>query len=149
MYAVCLLPNHFHLSLQTRKDPILQIMSSLATGFSMYYNRAYSHFGPVFQNRYKSILIQNEAYFIQLSQYIYLNPVLAGLVSDPVNYSYSTFGEAIGLRPLHLLDTAIVRLIGETKHSKEEYRKFVYEGMNADFSGYGKVIYGRGGSTRE
>ena len=101
IYAFCLMPNHFHISIQTRKDPISKIMASLTTSYSMYFNRTYNHFGPVFQNRYKSILVENDAYFIQLSQYIYLNPVKAKLVKDPVLYPFSSIREALGREPLY------------------------------------------------
>ena len=49
IYAFCLMPNHFHISIQTRKIPISKIMSSLTTSYSMYFNKAYQHYGPVFQ----------------------------------------------------------------------------------------------------
>lgn len=134
LYALTLMPNHFHLSIQTRKTSISTIMSSLTTSFSMYFNRTHQHVGPVFQNRFKSILIQSNAYFIRLSQYIYLNPVRAGLVSDPLLYQYSSIREALGKEPLRFLDNDIVRLIGETKLSREEYGKFIYEGPSDDLS---------------
>lgn len=132
IYAFCLMPNHFHISIQTRKTPISKIMSSLATSYSMYFNRTYQHFGPVFQNRFKSILIQNDSYFLKLSQYIYLNPVRAGLVLDPINYKFSSIREALGKEPLNFLDQDIVRLIGETKGSQAEYKKFIYDGISED-----------------
>jgi len=128
------MPNHFHISIQTRKDPISKIMSSLTTSFSMYYNRTYLHFGPVFQNRYKSILIENDSYFLKLSQYIYLNPVKAKLVSDPLLYKFSGLKEALGLEPRLTLDEDIIRLIGETKGSLNEYKKFILAGVKDDFT---------------
>ncbi len=130
IYAICLLPNHFHVSIQTRKVPINKIMSSLTTSYSMYFNRTHKHTGPVFQNRYKSILIENDNYFIQLSRYVYLNPLKAGLVDDPLDYPYSSFAETVGEKPLKLLDNDIIRLIGDTKKTQEEYKKFVYEGIS-------------------
>lgn len=132
IYAFCLMPNHFHISIQTRKIPISKIMSSLTTSYSMYFNRAYQHFGSVFQNRFKSILIENDSYFLKLSQYIYLNPVRAGLVSDPKDYLYSSFKEALGQKPLKFLDKDIIRLTGETKKSQKEYEKFIYEAISQD-----------------
>ena len=100
----------------------------------MYFNRIYKHFGPVFQNRFKSILVENDPYFIKLSQYIYLNPVKAGLVEDPMDYKFSSIREAVGVEPLSYLDGDIVRLIGETKKSQEEYRKFIYDGISEDLT---------------
>lgn len=132
IYAFCLMPNHFHISIQTRKIPISKIMSSLTTSYSMYFNRTYKHFGPVFQNRFKSILIENDEYFLKLSQYIYLNPVKAGLVSNPKDYLYSSFKEIIGEDALKFLDKDITRLIGDTQKSKKEYERFVYNGITQD-----------------
>jgi len=134
IYAYCLMPNHFHISIQTRKTPISKIMSSLSTSYSMYFNRTYNHFGPVFQNRFKSILIENDSYFVKLSQYIYLNPVKAGLIKNPLDFQYSSIREALGNEPLRLLDEDIVRLIGDTKGSRKEYRQFIYEGFDEDLT---------------
>lgn len=134
IYAFCLMPNHFHISIQTRKIPISKIMSSLTTSYSMYFNRTYGHFGPVFQNRFKSILIESDPYFLTLSRYIYLNPVKAGLVSDPKEYPYSSIKEALGLTPISHLDSDIIRLIGESEGSRKEYEKFIYNGIPQDLS---------------
>lgn len=134
IYAFCLMPNHFHISIQTRKVPISKILSSLTTSYSMYFNRTYNHFGPVFQNRFKSILIQKDTYFLQLSRYIYLNPVKAGLVKNPSQYPYSSIREVLGKEPLNFLDKDIVILIGDTKGSQKEYEKFIYGGIKEDLS---------------
>lgn len=132
VYAYCLMPNHFHISIQTRKTPISKIMSSLSTSYSMYFNRTYNHFGPVFQNRFKSILVENDSYFLKLSQYIYLNPLKANLTHDPILYPYSSIREALNKEPLQFLDGDIVRLIGNTKGSQKEYEKFIYDGIGED-----------------
>lgn len=140
IYAFCLMPNHFHISIQTRKTSISTIMSSLITSYSMYFNRTYNHLGPVFQNRFKSILIEGYPYFRKLSQYIYLNPVKGGLVKDPIAYPYSSIREAIGKESRFFLDDDIVRLIGETEGSRREYEKFIYEGLSEDFSEVEKLF---------
>lgn len=140
IYAYCLMPNHFHISIQTRKVPISKIMSSLATSYSMYFNRTYSHFGSIFQNRFKSILIESNSYFLKLSQYIYLNPVKARLVSDPTLYKFSSIREVLGREPLNYLDQDIVRLIGETKESQKEYEKFIFDGASQDLSAIDKLF---------
>ncbi|MBI4079042.1 MAG: transposase [Candidatus Levybacteria bacterium] len=134
LYAVCLMPNHFHLSIQTRKAPISKIMASLTTSYSMYFNRTHEHFGPVFQNRFKSILIENDSYFLALSRYIYLNPVKASLVDDPMMYKFSTLREAVGREALNLLDNDIVRLVGEAGSGVKVYEQFIYDGISEDLS---------------
>lgn len=140
IYAYCLMPNHFHLSIRTRKISVSKIMSSLATSYAMYFNRKYNHFGSVFQNRFKSILIEHDAYFIQLSQYIYLNPLKAGFVTDPILYKFSSIREALGKESLFILDSDIVRIIGETKKSQKEYEKFIYSGLTDDFSEFTQLF---------
>ena len=132
IYAYCLMSNHFHISIQTRKSPISKIMASITMSYSMYFNKRHEHVGPVFQNRFKSILIENDPYFLKLSQYIYLNPVKAGLVKDPIDYQFSGIREALGLEPLRILDADIVRLIGETEKSRGNYKNFIYEGLAQD-----------------
>lgn len=100
----------------------------------MYFNRTHKHFGPVFQNRFKSILIESDSYFLKLSQYIYLNPVRGGLVSDPLLYKYSSIREALGKEPPLVLDGDIIRLTGETKKSLKEYEAFIHSGLKEDFT---------------
>jgi len=134
LYAYCLMPNHFHLSIQTRKTSISKIMSSLATSYAMYFNRNYEHSGPVFTNRFHSILIENDPYFLKLSQYIYLNPVNAGMIKNPIDYPFSSIKEALGREPLTILDEDIVRLIGETAGSQKAYEQFIYDGLKTDLT---------------
>jgi putative transposase len=81
-YAWALIPNHFHLLLKTGKTPFASVMRRLLTGHTMYYNRRHRRHGHLFQNRYKSILCQEETYLRELVRYIHLNPLRAGLVED-------------------------------------------------------------------
>lgn len=134
IYALCVMPNHFHISLKVRKSPISKIMSSLTTSYSMYFNRVHKHYGPVFQNRFKSILVENNNYFLTLSRYIYVNPVKAGLVNDPQKYPYSTFSEAIGNTPPKFLGDDIKTLVGETQTAVNSFKNFVYEGLTLNLN---------------
>ena len=81
-YAWALIPNHFHLLLKTGIYPIATVMRRLLTGHAVYYNRRHRRHGHLFQNRYKSILCQEETYLRELVRYIHLNPLRAGLVED-------------------------------------------------------------------
>lgn len=91
-YAWALIPNHFHLLLRTGTDPIVTVMRRLLTGHAVYYNRRYRRHGHLFQNRYKSILCQEDAYFLELIRYIHLNPLRAGLVTDLDHLGKYPFG---------------------------------------------------------
>ena len=134
------MPNHFHLSLKINKAPISKIMSSLTTSYAMYFNRTYHHVGPVFQNRFKSILVESDSYFLSLSRYIYLNPLKDGLVENPLHYPYSSVWEILGSEPLKYLDVDIVKLIDDTEMSRKEYKEFILGKTPDDAFGFDNLF---------
>lgn len=81
-YAWALMPNHFHFLLKTGMTPVATVMRRLLTGHAVYFNRRHRRHGYLFQNRYKSILCQEETYLRELVRYIHLNPLRARLVDD-------------------------------------------------------------------
>jgi len=81
-YAWALMPNHFHLLLKTGKVPISTVMRRLLTGYAMGFNIRHQRSGHLFQNRYKSILCQENVYLKELVRYIHLNPLRGGLVEN-------------------------------------------------------------------
>ncbi len=102
-YAWALLPNHFHLLLRTTSTPISTVMRRLLTGYAVVFNHRHNRSGHLFQNRYKSIICQDDLYLLELVRYIHLNPLRARLV-DHVE-ALSGYGES-GHR----------QLLGLTKH---------------------------------
>ncbi|MBN1665077.1 MAG: transposase, partial [Deltaproteobacteria bacterium] len=81
-FAWSLMPNHFHLLVRTGHTTISTVMRRLLTGYAIWYNRTHRRHGHLFQNRFKSILCQEDTYLIELVRYIHLNPLRAGLVHD-------------------------------------------------------------------
>jgi putative transposase len=81
-YAWSLIPNHFHLLLRTGKVPIATVMRRILTGHAVRFNRRHKRHGHLFQNRYKSILCQEDTYLLELIRYIHLNPLRAKLVDN-------------------------------------------------------------------
>jgi len=79
-FAWALIPNRLHLLLRTGVAPIATVMRRLLTGYAVSFNRRHRRHGQLFQNRYKSILCQEDPYLIELVRYIHLNPLRAGLV---------------------------------------------------------------------
>lgn len=79
-YGWALIPNHFHLLLKTGEVPIATVMRRLLSGYAAGFNRKRHRSGHLFQNRYKSILCQEDVYLSELVRYIHLNPLRAGLV---------------------------------------------------------------------
>ena len=81
-FAWALIPNHFHLLLKTGASPISMVMRRLLTGYAVSFNSRHGRYGHLFQNRYKSIVCQEDPYLLELVRYIHLNPLRAGLVND-------------------------------------------------------------------
>lgn len=133
-YAWALLPNHVHLVLKTGDVPVSRLMQRLLTGYVVTYNRRHHRVGHLFQNRYKSILCQEEPYLLELVRYIHLNPLRANVVSGYqalARYPYCGHGVILGRRKVDWQDVhAILGLFGDSeKTARRRYRDFVREGI--------------------
>jgi len=133
-YAWALCPNHFHLLLKTGKTPITTVMRRLLTGYAVTFNLRYRRHGHLFQNRYKSILCQEESYLLELVRYIHLNPVRAKLVAGITQlnrYGYSGHSRLMGQFGSEWQDTAsILRRFGKrVSVARKKYAEFVEEGI--------------------
>lgn len=80
--AWCLIPNHFHLLILRGPHPLAEVMRRLMTGYAVGFNLRYKRSGHLFQNRYKAILCEKDAYLLELTAYIHLNPLRAHLVGN-------------------------------------------------------------------
>jgi putative transposase len=135
IYAWALIPNHVHLLLKTGLTPIAIIMSRLLTGYAGYFNRRHRRHGHLFQNRYKSILCQEEPYFRELVRYIHLNPLRAELVGELKaldKYPYSGHRAVLGSvrRDWQQVDY-VLGFFGKTKSAaRRAYRHFVEKGVS-------------------
>jgi len=81
-YGWSVMPNHFHLIIRTGTKSLSELMRRVLTGYAIYFNKKYRRSGYLFQNRYKSILCQEEVYLLELVRYVHLNPVRSGTVKD-------------------------------------------------------------------
>ena len=81
-FAWAMIPNHVHLLMRAGLTPIATVMRRLLTGYAVQFNRRHRRHGHLFQNRYKSILCQQDPYLLELVRYIHLNPLCAKLVPD-------------------------------------------------------------------
>ena len=133
-FAWALIPNHFHLLLKTGATPISTVMKRLLTGYAMHYNRRHNRCGHLFQNRYKSILCQEDSYLLELVRYIHLNSLRAKLVSSMKEldgYAYSGHSVLMGKVRARWQDTAYVARLFDTHLStaRRKYRTFVQNGI--------------------
>lgn len=98
LFAYVLMPNHVHLLLKRKADaPLSKFMQVLNTGYSVYFNLRYQRKGHLFQGRYKSVVVEEEAHFLQLLRYIHYNPVRAGLADAVNSYPYSSIHRYLSL----------------------------------------------------
>jgi len=81
-YAWALIPNHFHIFLRTGSTPLSKVMRRLMTGYAVTFNKRHKRSGHLFQNRYKSVVCEEDPYLLELIRYIHLNPLRARLVED-------------------------------------------------------------------
>ncbi len=133
-FAWSLMSNHFHLLLQTGRVPLVTVMRRLLTGYAIKFNRRHKRHGHLFQNRYKSILCQEDSYFAELVRYIHLNPLRAKMVKDIKaldTYPYSGHSVIMGKRKLQWQSIDSMLLLFGTKISKArfQYRKFIEKGI--------------------
>jgi REP element-mobilizing transposase RayT len=125
VHAYCLMPNHFHLIIETPLGDLSSMMHFLITTYTIYFNTKHKRCGHLFQGRYKSILIEAESYAQELSKYIHLNPVRSKLVESPEQYPWSSYDYyRRTARPEKWLETAFVLdLFG--KYPEEARRAYV------------------------
>jgi putative transposase len=133
-YAWALMPNHFHLLLQTATTPISVVMRRLLTGYAVGFNLRHRRKGHLFQNRYKSILCQEDAYLLQLVRYIHLNPLRANVVAGYGllgRYPYCGHGVILGRRSESWQDADYVLKMFSEKliAARRRYGEFVKEGI--------------------
>ena len=134
-YAWALIPNHFHILLRTGTVPVATVMRRLLTGYAVNFNLRHHRSGHLFQNRYKSILCQEDRYLLELVRYIHLNPIRAGLVNDLKGlegYPYSGHSRLTGKLkgPWQNVDT-VLAMFGKTRReARRRYVEFVVQGVS-------------------
>jgi len=155
-YAWALIPNHFHLLLKTGRAPIANVMLRLLTGYAVTYNRRHGRHGHLFQNRYKSILCQEDSYLMELVRYIHLNPLRANVVKSIGaldEYSFSGHSVILGNcnNQWQDVDSVLKLYAGEVNVARRRYRSFVEKGIEIgkrhDLTGGGLVRSSGGWSS--
>lgn len=96
-HAYCLMTNHYHLLLCTPEPNLARGMRQLNGVYTQRFNRAHRRVGHVFQGRYQAILVERDSYLLELSRYIVLNPVRAGMVRNPADWAWSSYRATCGL----------------------------------------------------
>jgi len=130
VYAWVLMDNHAHILFKSGRDGISGVMRKLLTWYAVYFNRRHKRTGHLFENRYKSILCDEETYLLALVRYIHLNPVRAKIVrtlEELDEYPWSGHREIVGKASYPWMDTeTVLSRFGDTRRKAiREYRSFV------------------------
>ncbi len=133
--AWALLPNHAHLLLRPKRTKLALIMRRLLTGYAVTFNLRHQRSGHLFQNRYKSIVCEEEPYLLELVRYIHFNPLRAGLVNNMNEldqYRWSGHSVLMGNRELlgQNTDEVLTRFGPRITVSRRRYRNFVMDGIS-------------------
>jgi REP element-mobilizing transposase RayT len=153
VFAWALLPNHAHLLVRTGNRPLPRTMRSLLTGYAGAFNRRHHRVGHLFQNRYKSIVVEEEPYLLELVRYLHLNPLRAKVLATLRaldRYPWTGHSALLGTVPRPWQDTqTILRQFGPSPtRATRAYRAFVAagipQGRRPEFQG-GGLLRSQGG----
>lgn len=128
----CLMPNHFHLLLKQLSDGgISNFMRILSDGYSRYFNLVHQRIGPLFQGKFKSVRIEDDAQLLHITRYIHLNPVTGYLAKKAKDYHWSSYHEYTG----GITEICQKDLILKQFQTQASYQQFV-----EDFADYEKKL---------
>jgi len=133
-YAFALMPNHAHFLLRSGEAGVSKVMRRLLTGYAVYFNKKYKRHGQLFQNRYKSIICQEDNYLLELVRYIHLNPLRAKLLPGiPELNKYPYSGHITIMNNIKRKWQDVKYVLGYFNKSlskaRKEYVRFVEEGI--------------------
>ncbi len=137
IHAYCLMNNHYHLLLETPHGNLSQIMKHINSSYTTYYNIKRKRAGHLMQGRYKAILVEADAYLCELSRYMHLNPVRAGMVSVPEDYPWMSYRSYTGdeAAPDWLTNRFILGCFGTNEaEARKKYRTFVHDLIKQEYS---------------
>ena len=132
VFAFALLDNHFHLFLQTPEPNLSAGMHDLCGTYAGYFNHRHDRSGHVFQGRFRAVLVEGQGHWLELSRYVHLNPVRAGLVRRPEDWRWSSYrGYHLASRCLPWVDyQRVLEEFGrDGPAARRAFRAFMEEGL--------------------
>jgi len=136
IHAYCLMSNHYHLLVETPGGNLSQIMRHINGAYTTYFNVKRKRSGHLFQGRYKAILVEADEYATELSRYIHLNPVRAGMTVRPEEYQWSSYRSYLGqVKVPEWLQTEFILgyFGGRAPDTANKYRQFVEELLECEY----------------
>jgi len=133
-HAYCLMGNHYHLMIETPEGNLSLGMRQLNGVYTQRFNRRHGRVGPLFQGRYKAILVDRDSYLLELCRYVVLNPIRAGMVKKIERYGWSSYPATLGLAacPAWLATDWILGQFAKTRAvARRRYAQFVADGAGS------------------
>ncbi len=135
--AYCLMPNHYHFLVYLTDETLSDAMKSLSLAYTKAINKRFNRSGVLFQGRFQSIHVSQTDYLINLSRYIHLNPVQAGLVKQPEEWEFSSYLEYAGLRAGTLPNTEYIKMQIEREST---YQQFLADHSLPDSADFKRLV---------
>ena len=129
-HAYCLMPNHYHLLVMMEERPLSQALKWLNGQYARYFNDRYEQNGHVFEHRFDAKPITDVMYMLNVSRYIHMNPVKAEIVSDPIEYKWSSYGAYVLPKDDSVINTK--RIMGYFENNPDYYRQYVRQTLTED-----------------
>ncbi len=147
VHAYCLMSNHLHLAVEVGRMPLSRGIQNLSFRYTRWVNRRKNRVGHLFQGRYKALLVDRDAYLLELVRYIHLNPVRAGLVEEPLDYPWSGHRAYLGKEQVPWLSTdwVLSQFDDRLGIARRRYRAFVRGGTQ---EGYREEFHSGGEDPR-
>lgn len=120
LFAYCIMNNHYHFIVKEEEIPLNDFMKVINQRYATYYNKNRDIIGHVFQDRYRSQVVEDNVYFLGLIRYIHLNPVKANMVQDPYQYKWCSYKEYFYETPL-MVDSNFVK--NNICYDRDNFRK--------------------------
>ncbi|MCG6897893.1 MAG: transposase [Thiocapsa sp.] len=131
-HAYCEMNNHYHFVVETAEANLSKGMRQLNGLYTQQINRRHGLAGHLFQGRFKAILVERDAYLMELARYVVLNPVRAGMVSEAVQWPWSSYRAMLGMvAPAPWLETdwLLAQFGPDREHARMRYAAFVGDGL--------------------
>lgn len=132
-FAYCLMGNHYHFVVETQRGNLSRLMRHVNGVYTQRYNRRHKQVGHLFQGRFKAIIVDRDAYFLEVCRYVDLNPVRAKLARRPHDWRWSSYRAHVGLqeRPEWLDSEEVLRHFSPREGvAMRRYAEFVSRGKN-------------------
>lgn len=144
VHCYVLMTNHYHLIIETPEANLSKAMHYINGSYTSYINIKRKRSGHLFQGRYKAILVAKDNYLMELSRYIHLNPVRAGMTQKAEEYIYSSYKAYISRKRESFLSSDLILglMLPQKREGKRAYRSFVEAGIGRELDDPQKKVYG-------